>query len=231
MKPFFRGVSKKLKAHIEDISSSFGHSGEQGASNERIFEKFLQDYLPGRYSVGRGKILARNDSDTDQIDVIIYDRQRNSPLYTEEGFLAAGVESVYGVVEVKTTLNKDELRDANKKARSVLTKPRLPSIIEQHTPAGWSRETGATKPPIATCFSFRSQTSIESIHSNLMELSHLNDNFLCLVGILDQGVIYLTSQGWTVYKDDDGALLHFLILLIEFLDKVPDRQFKLFDYL
>ncbi|OYD99455.1 hypothetical protein CDG77_00755 [Nostoc sp. 'Peltigera membranacea cyanobiont' 213] len=231
MKPFFRGISKKLKVHIEDISSNFGHFGEQGASNERIFEQFLRDYLPGRYSVGRGKILAHNDSDTDQIDVIIYDRERNSCLYTEEGFLAAGVESVYGVVEVKTTLNKDELYDANKKARSVLTKPRLPSIIEQHTPSGWSRQTGLTKPPIAACFSFRSQTSIESIYNNLVELGHLNDNFLCLVGILDQGVIYLTTEGWIVHKDEDGALLQFLIILIEFLEKVPNRQFKLSHYL
>jgi hypothetical protein len=233
MKPFLKGVSRKLKAHIEDISSNFGHYGEQGASNERVLEKFLKDYLPKRYSIGRGKVLAFNDSDSSQIDIIIYDRQRNSPLYTEDGFLAAGIESVYGVVEVKTTLNKNELIDANNKALSIITKPTLPSIIEHHTPAGWSRETGQTKPPIATCFAFKSETSIDSIVKNLEELKQQNQNinFLCLVGILDKGIIFPTDQGWKVHKDDENALLYFLVMLIEYLNTVPDRQFKLRDYL
>lgn len=160
MKPYFRGIAKKLKAHIEDISSEFGHRGEQGASNEKIITRVLEDYLPKKYSVGRGKILAQNDQDTSQIDVIIYDPYLCSPLYTEEDFMVAGIESVYGVVEVKTTLDKSELLDANNKAASVLTKPRLDTIIRRMIPGGMESSGGPTAPPISVCFAFQSKTSL-----------------------------------------------------------------------
>ncbi len=231
MKPFFRGISRKLKVHIEDISGHFGHAGEQGSSNEKILIELLTNYLPKRYAIGRGKIVSYNEEDTNQQDVIIYDPYLNSPLYTEDGFLIAGIESVYGVIEVKTTLNKSELENANNKAKSVITKHLLPSSIIKRGPAVITTQTGSTLPPIAICFAFRSDTSIDSIKDNLLELENLNSNYLHLVGILDQGVIYKNEDTWNTVRDDENALLYFLIYLIEYLGLVPDRQFKLVNYL
>lgn len=190
MKKFFQGISKKLNAHAEDITSSFGHKGEQGSSNERALIEFLEKYLPKRYAVGRGKILAHNEEDTDQIDTIIYDNYRNPPLYTENGFLAAAIESVYGVIEVKTTLNKTQLLDANGKSKSVLTKPRLSSTVTNRSPGVLFQSSGETVPPVAACFAFRGEASIESVARNLADLEEKGELYLDLVCILDQGIAF-----------------------------------------
>ena len=216
-----------MRAHVEKISKKFNHAGEQGASNERILIGFLTTYLPKRYAVDRGKILASNEEDTNQQDVIIYDPARSSPLFSEDGFLIAGVESVFGVVEVKTTLDKSELEDANKKALSVLLKPRLPTSILNKHPAGFTKISGPTDPPIACCFAFSSATTLETLSNNMLSLQN---PALTLVGILDKGIIYGKNGRLVLEEDPANALLRFLITLIDFLSEVPDRQFRLGEY-
>jgi hypothetical protein len=231
MKTWFRGVSRKLAAHVEDISAAIRHAGEQGASNERIITKFLNEYLPKRYAVGHGKILAHTDEDSAQIDVIVYDSQRSPPLYTEEGLMIAAVESVYGVVEVKTTLDKDEIADANNKGRSVLDKPRLWTRLTQRTPAAEVASEGPTYPPIACCFGFQTKTSLDAMIANLNELSSSRQNCLGLVCALDKGVLVPFREKWMQCGTAEDSLLYFLAILIEQLDGVPDRQFRLGGYM
>lgn len=86
LEQIFRGVSKQMEAHFAAISKSFGHAGEQGASNERVLARFLSDFLPRRYALGHGKIITPDKHVSDQIDIIIYDAFNCPPIYTEEGF-------------------------------------------------------------------------------------------------------------------------------------------------
>jgi hypothetical protein len=225
MKEYFRGVAKKMRAH-QEIASAVGPGSEQGSSNERQVVKFLEDYLPKRYAVGRGKVLSSNEEDSAQIDVIIYDAQRGSPFYTEEGLLIAAVESVYAVVEIKTTLDKPELVDANQKALSVLTKPILQTVNQTANVI----RTGHTQPPLASCFAFSSSTPIEALVTNLNELTASGPNCLSIVCVLDKGILLPYRSGWRHFGSEEDALLLYLGMMIDNLHGMPDRQSRLKDY-
>ncbi len=106
---------KKLKLS----SSSVTHDGMLGEVNENHFIELLRRYLPARYSVESGIILDSNGKTSDQIDVVIYDRQYTPILLDQKNHRYILAEAVYAVFEVKPTCNKDYLEYAAKKAESV----------------------------------------------------------------------------------------------------------------
>ncbi len=217
-----------MRAHIEYISGRFRHSGEQGASNERIITEFLRAYLPKRYSISRRKVLAHTDEDSQQQDVIVYDAERCSPLYSEEEFVMVAVESVYAVVEVKTTLNKDQIEDANAKARSVLTKPMLAN--PELGPGRRAMAVMQPEPPIGAAFAFGSATSLDAVLANLQSLEEAGDCHLSVVGALDRGALWRMGDKWWKVDSADDALVLFLMSLVEHMNRIPDRYFRLISY-
>jgi hypothetical protein len=225
MKECFRGIARKMRAH-QGIASDVGPGSERGSGNERQVVEFLEDYLPKRYAVGRGKVLSSNEEDSAQIDVIIYDAQRGPPFYTEEGLLIAAVESVYAVVAVKATLDKRELVDANQRALSVLTKPILQTVNQTSNVI----RTGHTQPPLASCFAFSSGTPTEALITNLNELTASGPNSLSIVCVLDKGILLPYRSGWRHFGNGEDALLLYLGMMIDNLHAMPDRQFRLKDY-
>ena len=77
----------------------------------------MRRYLPEKFGLGTGFIVSGGEaiSESRQCDVIIYDRANNVPFYASDAWQIFPIEMVYGVVEVKTTLNKAEIKDAFEK--------------------------------------------------------------------------------------------------------------------
>jgi len=67
--------------------------------------------------------------------------------------------------------------------------------------------------------------------ANLNELTANRQNCLRLVCALDRGVLVPSRAGWTQVGTAEDSLLYFLTLLIQQLENVPDRQFRLGDYI
>jgi hypothetical protein len=74
-----------------------------------------------RSALGTGFIASGGDSpqQSPQCDIILYDALNNAPLYKSDAWSIYPIEMVYGVIEVKTTLNKHGLKDAFKKCASI----------------------------------------------------------------------------------------------------------------
>ena len=110
---------KLLQVKLELSCQSVTHAGTLGEVNENYFIDVLRKYLPRRYAVDTGIVIDSKGVTSDQIDVIIFDNQYTPTLLDQENHRYVPAEAVYGVVEVKPTINKAYLEYAGGKAESV----------------------------------------------------------------------------------------------------------------
>ena len=94
------------------------HPGEFGMYREKIVSELLRPFLPSKLEVGTGFIITSKNRISTQCDIIIYDRE-NTPVIENGEQRFFPVESVVGVVEVKSKLSKSEFRDALVKLANV----------------------------------------------------------------------------------------------------------------
>ncbi|MCG8517285.1 MAG: hypothetical protein MI794_04755 [Pseudomonadales bacterium] len=115
----FAAEQEVLSVQLKLSSESITHDGVMGDVNEQHFIAVLRKYLPNRYSVDSAIVVDSNGATSDQIDIVIYDRQYTPTLLDQHNHRFIPAESVYAVFEVKPTINKGYLEYAAKKAGSV----------------------------------------------------------------------------------------------------------------
>jgi hypothetical protein len=98
----------ELSALSERIRLLIGHPTEVGSYREGLLQNLLRKHLPERYHVATGFI----HNCKKQIDILIYDRIEYPPLFREGDLVVVPAESVRAVIEVKTSLDKDQLMDS-----------------------------------------------------------------------------------------------------------------------
>jgi hypothetical protein len=104
------------------IAKLMPHRGERGRIAEEIVKSVLDRILPKRFSIGTGVVFSADGKTSAQTDIVIYDNFYNSPLLSEFGSCMFPVETVFATIEVKSVLNKLELRksiDAIMQMRSI----------------------------------------------------------------------------------------------------------------
>jgi hypothetical protein len=119
-------LSKILLAQHDDIErklsiirTTIGHPGSKGAASERVWLELLQNYLPRRYQAESAHVVDSYGKFSDQIDVVIFDRQYSPFIFKYEGQTIIPSESVYAVFEAKQSINSHNLEYAKKKVASV----------------------------------------------------------------------------------------------------------------
>jgi hypothetical protein len=151
---YFYGITKRLEIEIDYINEVIGHSGEKGTANEILLRNLLLKFLLKKYSIGSGIVIDRNGGRSNQIDVVIYDSYFHPELFSQ-GYLYP-VYVVYMVIEIKTTMNKDKMKEAVENIRSV---KRLDFInSEVLSLSGRHLEIQPTSPPLGVIFGFKSDT-------------------------------------------------------------------------
>ncbi|MCG7952684.1 MAG: hypothetical protein N0E56_15910 [Candidatus Thiodiazotropha endolucinida] len=100
-------------------TESITHSASKGEVNESHFIGVLRRYLPNRYAVDRGIAIDSTGATSDQLDVVIYDRQYTPVLMDQESHRYIPAEAIYAVLEAKPAINKDTLEYAGDKLESV----------------------------------------------------------------------------------------------------------------
>jgi hypothetical protein len=119
LRKIFLGLQEQMITALSTNREAILHAPTKGAATELHWLKMLEDYLPKRYCVDNAFVLDCDGRCSDQIDVIIYDRQYSPFLFNQHGAKYVPAESVYAVLEVKPELNAGNLAYAAKKAASV----------------------------------------------------------------------------------------------------------------
>jgi hypothetical protein len=124
----FCSVQKQMLAQMA-VSRHIGHSVASGTAAEQIWLDVLGRYLPKRYSAAPGFVIDSEGRRSRQIDIVIFDNLHSPLLLPHESGLHIPAESVHAVFEVKVTLCRPLIRDAQKKAASVRALRREPVRI------------------------------------------------------------------------------------------------------
>lgn len=112
-----------MRADFEQ-SQNFNHNGEAGTSRELLIQEFLSGYLPTHVeAVHNVEVISTNGDVSPQSDIVLIDR--GTPPFTSlKGFRIIPNECVYGMVEVKTKLDGNQLTDACNKISKMRTMPK-----------------------------------------------------------------------------------------------------------
>lgn len=96
-----------LRARLEAVRFAISHAGEKGRELEHQVRRLLRDILPPEYGLTTGFVACLAPDGprlSTQLDIIIYDAIRHSPLVHLEACDVLPLEAVYGYVEVKASL-------------------------------------------------------------------------------------------------------------------------------
>ena len=193
LKNLIQTAGEQLRKEFEEIRQNNPHAAESGAEVEIILKQFLKERLPKRFDIESSIVIGSDGSISRQTDLIIYDTL-NSPIYRKgPKVYILPRDNVAVVVEVKSKLNKEQLRDAAEKISSVKRiKPSPITNVDQ--PVTFSSM--ITTNILGCVFAFDSYTSLDALSENLKEINDKNDssNWIDLVAVLNKGFIAYAVQ-------------------------------------
>ncbi|MBV7408219.1 DUF6602 domain-containing protein [Maritimibacter sp. DP1N21-5] len=112
-------LSVSVSSDLQRARATLGHPTDLGDATEGIWIDLFNKYLPRRYHAIKATVVDSNGAFSDQIDVVIHDRQYTPLLFTFKDKHVVPAESVYAVFESKQDLNLKNLEYAKDKVASV----------------------------------------------------------------------------------------------------------------
>lgn len=227
LKEVFKGIGNQMLNDFQHINEQIKHVGERGGEREVTVMRFLASYLPSKYGVANGEIVDSQGQTSRQCDIVIYDHANSPLLLTGANYRVFPAESVYAVIEVKSSLRATALAEAAENIRSV---------------KALKRDNG----PIAgVVFAYRSGRGSEPMDSIAEQLQRLNRElhpveYIDLIGVLDSGIVALINYEGMVQIPENleqrvmqayeelaipillWFFMHFLELLSGQMSQLPD---------
>lgn len=108
-----------IERRLEAIRATMGHPVSKGDASEGVWLELFERYLPKRYEAIKATVVDSQGTFSQQIDIVIRDKQYSPFIFNYEGQLVVPAESVYAVFEAKQSIDAEQVRYAKEKAASV----------------------------------------------------------------------------------------------------------------
>ena len=109
------GVTQQLQVSRDTM----GHPVLKGGASETVWLALLTAYLPERYRAASAVVIDSQDKASEQLDIVVFDRQYSPFVFQHAGVKVIPAESVYAVFEAKQSLDAAQVEYAQKKVASV----------------------------------------------------------------------------------------------------------------
>ncbi|EJF1756886.1 DUF6602 domain-containing protein [Vibrio cholerae] len=186
---YFNTIGEIFSLEVRKINEQLQHSGLKGTANEDALISLLEKYLPENIGVNIGTVIRssiekNNDKDeytqkinqSRQADIILYDKYHYQNMFGLSSIGLFPIEVVLGVIEVKTTLDEEQLHSAIRNLQSIQ------SLMPE-------------KPMFLSVFSYKTKTphisTIENWMKNAESLESIN-------------VVYCLDFGFIKVSNNDG---------------------------
>jgi hypothetical protein len=113
------GLHEDIQHRLRTVRESLSHPGTKGDASEKVWLELLQTYLPQRYQAATAHVVDSNGVFSEQIDVVVFDRQYSPFIFHYQGQTIVPAESVYAAFEAKQSINAREVKYAQGKVASV----------------------------------------------------------------------------------------------------------------
>lgn len=137
-----QSVHEDIEHRLGAVRRSFNHPGTLGDASESVWLELLQTYLPRRYSAASAHVVDSKGKFSEQIDIVIFDRQYTPFIFNFAGKIIVPAEAVYAALEAKQSIGARQILYATRKVATVRRLKRTSLNIP--TAAG---EVKARKPP------------------------------------------------------------------------------------
>lgn len=108
-----------IQQRLATVRKTIHHPGSKGDASENVWIDMLELYLPKRYQTAKAHIVDSLGNFSQQIDVVVFDRQYSPFIFTYENQTIIPAESVYAVFEAKQTADASLVNYAQEKVASV----------------------------------------------------------------------------------------------------------------
>lgn len=133
LKELMLAKQDEMEAALSANRRVMPHEGEKGAAAELRWREMLESYLPKRYTVSSGFVVDHNGDTSDQIDVIVHDKQYSPFLFHAGTSCFVPAESVYAIFDAKQAISKKTLEDTGDKVNSVRVLERTSGYVWSNT--------------------------------------------------------------------------------------------------
>ena len=218
---------------------SIAHEGLKGRIREIFVNDLVAPFLPSFVGLGTGKIIDSEGGQSAECDVVIYDRDVMPPLMLGQREALFPIESVLFSIEVKTTLNPVELRDATAKAKRVKDLKNLPPRYPEGQ--GYATVLNPHKDslrPAPVCCLFAFGTDMKGERKTELQryqaiTDHKNEEGVPYIGMLcvvDRAAHFFNNNSesgndWHTF-DADSKHREVLTFLGGLLDTIPEQRLK-----
>jgi hypothetical protein len=80
------GLHDGIEQRLKTMRSTMGHPGTKGDASEAVWLELLQTYLPQRYQAAKAHVVDSEGAFSQQIDIVVFDRQYSSFVFHHERF-------------------------------------------------------------------------------------------------------------------------------------------------
>jgi hypothetical protein len=205
------GLHGEISLRLERSRSALGHPVAKGDATEGIWIELLQNYLPERYRANKAFVIDSTDTASQQIDIVIYDRQYTPLIFKQDGTLVIPAESVYAVFEAKQSIDAKHVNYAAKKIASVR------ALHRTSLPIPSANGLQPAKPPgdiIGGLLTFESDWSPPMGDPLLKALATANTVAPLDLGCVAAHGIFIRKDGNYVVEPNKRAATTFLLELI-----------------
>lgn len=216
----FRSRQKATEA-AQELNREYAiHQGTKGQATESSWIDLLQEYLPNRYAIERAMVVDSNGDASQQIDIVIFDRQYTPFVINFGGIVYIPAESVYAVFEVKQDISKEHIEYTSEKVHSVRRLLRTSALITDHT--GQQRQKKLFEIPAGILTLSSSWTpglgdSFEEAIRNSWSTEHGRIHLGCVLSEGGFRVVSENNQLTIETSDSEASLMYFLMSLFKTL--------------
>lgn len=131
LKELFEGKQEAMLKELAALRRGIIHMPTMGEAGENKWRQLFRDYLPSRYAIEKAHVVDSSGKISEQIDLVIFDRQYANLAFNQDGIIYVPAEAVYAVCELKQNINKAQLKYAAEKIASVRKLKRTSAAVPQ----------------------------------------------------------------------------------------------------
>jgi hypothetical protein len=113
------GLQARLEGELRGGRGALTHPSARGDASESDWIRVLNDHMPHRYRADKAFVVDCHGETSEQIDIVIYDRQYSPLLFNQSNQRYVPSESAYCALEVKQDLSREQIEYAGEKVASV----------------------------------------------------------------------------------------------------------------
>jgi len=113
------GLHDDIQNRLALARKALAHPTAKGDASEEVWLEMLRKYLPQRYQASKAHVVDSHGAFSEQIDVVVFDRQYSPFIFNFQNQTIVPAESVYAAFEAKQTINASQVAYAQQKVASV----------------------------------------------------------------------------------------------------------------